>query len=105
MCGDVEQCHGSGNFRRNISELTSLSNNKRMEMFHQNVRGLFGNLRHVSELLQSFPGIDILSLSETHIKVEFEQEEVIYDLPGYSLINRPKKSGKVEELERISVMV
>eukprot|EP00795_Rhopilema_esculentum_P007243 gene7243-12925_t len=94
MCGDVEQCPGPGNFRRNISELTSLTNNKGMKIFHQNVRGLFGNLGHVSELLQSFPGIDILSLSETHIEAGFEQEEAIYDVPGYSFINRSRKFGK-----------
>ena len=63
-------------------------------MFHQNVRGLFGNLGHVSELLQSFPGIDILSLSETHIEAGLEQEEAIYDMPGYSFISRPRRSGK-----------
>ena len=94
MCGDVEQCPRPGYCRRSILELTSLLNNKGMKMFHQNVRGLFGNLGHVSGLLQSFPGIDILSLSETHIEAGLEQEEAIYDITGYSFINRPRKSGK-----------
>ena len=94
MCGDVEQCPGPGYCRRSILELTSLLNNKGMKMFHQNVRGLFGNLGHVSELLQSFPGIDILSLSETDIEAGLEQDEAIYDIPGYSFINRPRKSSK-----------
>ena len=77
MCGDVEQYPGHGYCRRNIPELTLLINKKGMKMFHQNARGLFG---HVSELLQNFPGIDILSVSETHIEAGLEQEEAIYDI-------------------------
>ena len=74
--------------------LLSLINNKGMKRFHQNVRGLFGNLGHVSKLLHSFPGIDILSLSETHVEAGLEQEKAIYDLPGYTFVNRPRNHGK-----------
>ena len=35
-----------------------------------------------------------MSLSETHIEAGLEQEEAIYDVHGYSFINRPRKSGK-----------
>ena len=40
---------------------------KGMKIFNQNERGLLGSHLHVSALLQNFPGIDILSLSEPHI--------------------------------------
>ena len=53
-------------------------------MFHQNARGLLGNHLHVSALLQSFPGIDILSLSEPHIVVGNEHEEGVTYISDYS---------------------
>ena len=63
-------------------------------MFHQNVRGLLGNLAHVSTLLQSSPGMDILTLSETHLEVQNELADAACNIPGYSFISRPRKSAK-----------
>ena len=36
----------------------------------------------------------ILSLSETHIEARSSMEDGVYDIPGYSFINRPRKSDK-----------
>ena len=94
MCGDVQSCPGPGNCTRNIQELDSLIKTRGIKIFHQNARGLSGNYGHVAELLQSFPGLHILSLSETHIEARSSQEEGVFDIPGYSFISRPRKSGK-----------
>jgi hypothetical protein len=37
-----------------------------LKFFHQNVRGPFSNKLYITELLQNFTGINILSLSEMH---------------------------------------
>ena len=94
MCGDVQACPGPGNCTRNLQELNSLIKTRGIKISHQNARGLSGNFGHVAELLQSFPGMHILSLSETHIEARSDQEDGVYDIPGYSFISRPRKSGK-----------
>ena len=63
MCGDVQSCPGPGSYTRNIQELDSLIKTRSIKIFLQNVRGLSGNYGYVAELLQSFPGMDILSFS------------------------------------------
>jgi len=72
MCGGVECCPGLDNPRRGISEISTLICRKSIKMFHQNVRGLLANHLDKSTLLQNFPRIDILSMSETHIVVRNE---------------------------------
>ena len=58
------------------------------------MRGLLGNLVHVAVLFQSFPGMDILTLSETHLEEKNELVEASSCIPGYSFVSRPRKSGK-----------
>ena len=57
------------------------------------MRGLFSNISLVSVLLQSFRGIDILVLSETHIEGDGEHS-AFCDIPGYSFVSRQRKAGK-----------
>ena len=68
-CGDIESCPSpcSGN-SRDILGLNQLLKQRGLAVFHQNVCGLFSNITLISELLRSFDGIDILTLSETHIQ-------------------------------------
>ena len=100
LCGDVESCPGpisaSIDSERINDELTLLLRVKGLKILHQNVRCLSSNFAYMLELLQSFKGIDILTLSETHIdeKGELEHELLFYDIADYSFISRSRKSGK-----------
>eukprot|EP00795_Rhopilema_esculentum_P009289 gene9289-16986_t len=91
MSGDIESCPGP--YSRDIPALKQLLKQRGLAVFHQNVRGLFSNINLVSELFQSFSGIDILTLSETHIRKDSENNG-LYDIPGYSFESRPRNSGK-----------
>ena len=96
MCGDIESFPGpcSGN-SRDIPGLKQLLKQRGLAIFHQNVRGLFSNINLISELLQSFNGIDKLTLSETHIQKDSENDNgALYDIPGYSFESRSQNSGK-----------
>ena len=55
-----------------------------MKIFHQNVKGLFSNKPYVLELLQTFKGIDILPMSETHINDQ--DPKSLFEIPGYTFI-------------------
>ena len=39
-----------------------------LQFFHQNIKGIFGNLAHASEQLQSSTGIDVLTLRVAYLK-------------------------------------
>ena len=70
LCGDVESFPGPDRY---IPEMASLMSKKGIKIFHQNVRGLCSNSLHICELMQSYNGIDILTLSET-LLTEHEPE-------------------------------
>jgi hypothetical protein len=72
--------------------LNALLKKRGIKIFHQNVRGLFSNIAFVAELLRSFPAIDLLTLSETHISNE--SERALLELPGYTFISHHRKTGK-----------
>ena len=49
----------------------------------------------ILELFQNFDGIDILTLSETHIQKDSENDnDAQYNIPGYSFESRPRNFGK-----------
>ena len=54
---------------------------------------MFSNINLISELLYNFGGIELLTLSETHIQ-QANGDEVLYDVPGYSFTSRPWLLGK-----------
>ena len=97
MCGDVEPWPGPINQQdcsRSIPELNSLLQKRGLKILHQNA-GLFANMAYISETFESFRGIDILGLSETHI--DHKRDEMppsLFDIPGYSFVSRPRPDGK-----------
>eukprot|EP00794_Sanderia_malayensis_P005001 gene5001-5658_t len=96
MCGDVHPCPGPSQNNRFNPELAKLTSKKGVKILHHNVRGFSSNFDHVVEMLKSFPNMDILSLSETHFqqgRVD-ENPEALYAIPGFSFVNKPRKSGK-----------
>ena len=97
MIGDVERCQSPDNPRRHSSEMSTLMCNKGMKMFHRNVKGLFGNHFHLSALLQNFSGIDILSMSATHIVVGNKHEGVYHipDCPFISCLSSNPESDRI----------
>ena len=75
--------------------LNNYLKHRSLAVFHQNVRGLFSNINLVSQRFQSFNGIDILTVSETRIQKDSENDnDALYDIPGYSFESRPRNSGK-----------
>ena len=89
LAGDIESCPGP---ERSIPELEPLLKTRGMHIFHQNVRNLLKNMDYIVEFIKSFQKIQILTLSETHIKNNVEYGSV-FDIPGYDFISRPRKSG------------
>ena len=69
MCGDTESCPGPCSENNGqIPGLRQLLRQRGLKVFHQNVRELFSNITLISELFQSFNGIKILTLRETHMQ-------------------------------------
>ena len=96
LCGDVEPCLGPSQNTRFNPEIERLTSKNGVKILHQNVRGLSSNFDHIVELLRSFPNMDVLTLSETHLQQgkSDEDPEALYSIPGYSFVNKPRKSGK-----------
>ena len=85
LCGDVHPCPGPVNDLY-VPELSALLKERGMKIFHQNVRGL---------LLHNFgKGIDILTISETHVCAE--DAEPLFDIPGYDFVCKARLTGKGE---------
>ena len=89
LCGDIESCPGPTT--HNIPEINTITSTRGMHFFHQNVRGLLGNIDYIRDLLETYKNIDIFSLSETHITTE---PNALFDIPGYSFINKNRTTGK-----------
>ena len=87
MSGDVEQLPGP----QQHLELKSLLRNRGLSILHQNVRGLSSNFDLISEILEN-NNIDILTLSETHIKPSDDISE-FNNIPGYNFRSSERKTG------------
>ena len=96
MCGDVEPCPRRNQNTRFNPELKKLTSIKGVKIFHYNVRGLSLNFDHIVAMLKCFSNMDVVTLSETHLQCEKSDEdpEALYFIPGYSFVNKPRKSGK-----------
>ena len=90
LSGDVEVYPGPTD--RFIPELEQISKLRGFHLLHQNVRGLLGNKDYIIDILEYIRNIQILSLSETHIKQDLDYGG-IFDIPGYQFIHRPRKTG------------
>ena len=81
LCGDIESQPGP----TNNSEFKTLISKKGIKFCHQNIRGLYGKIDEVREILLSY-NFDIFSLSETSISEDFHN--AFFDIRGYSFIRR-----------------
>ena len=77
LSGDVERCPGPDGQTFN-TEMENLSRCKGMKLLHLNVRGLWSNFAHISEILSSHKFIDIFGFTETHIT---DEPGELFDLP------------------------
>ena len=84
-CEDVERLPGPP------SNLDLLFRKKRFSLLHQNLRGLFKNFYLVSDLLENNNTIDILTLSETHIRPT--DEVSVLNVTGYIFLSLARKAG------------
>ena len=87
LCGDIKSQPGP----TNNSEFKTLISKKGIKFCHQNIRGLYGKIDEVREILLSY-NFDIFSLSETSISEDFHN--AFFDIRGYSFIRRDRKSGQ-----------
>ena len=77
-----------------IEELPNLLKHRGITIFHQNVRGLLTNIDKVKRSFRDFKNIDILTLSETHIKNDAYNNNVkLYQVPGFKFIHQYQKNG------------
>ncbi|MCP4485554.1 MAG: hypothetical protein GY823_13500 [Flavobacteriaceae bacterium] len=80
---------------RNIPKLNTLLQKRRLKILQQNTRGLPKNMTFISEIFESFCGIDILALRETHIdQKSVEIASSLFEIPGYSFVSRPQTGVK-----------
>ena len=87
LCGDIESQPGP----TNNSDIKTLIPKKGIKFCHQNIRGLYGRIDEVREILLSYK-FDKFSLSETSISKDFHN--AFFDIRGYSFIRRDRKSGQ-----------
>ena len=74
--------------------LEYFTNKRGLKIFHQNIRGIFTNFTKLEHLLDQCKGIDVLSLSETHIKTNtFNDNENLYKIRGYHFVQQCRKEG------------
>ena len=83
LSGDIETCPGPS-----FAEFTKM---RGMKIIHQNIRGLFHNISHFSAVLEKYNNIDIITLSETHIRLHDNIE--LFSIPGYRFISKPRLNG------------
>ena len=88
LCGNIESQPGP----TNNSEFETLISKKGINFCHQNIRGLYGKIEEVQEILSY--NFDIFSLSETSISKDFHN--AFFDIRGYrySFIRHDQKSGQ-----------
>jgi hypothetical protein len=87
LCGDIESCPGP--FHVPLEEFI---NSCGLKVFHHNIRGLFSNFVHVQELFDRYKGVDIMTLSETHIvDRQYDDIEGLFIIDGYMFIKRNRK--------------
>ena len=89
LCGDIESCPGP--FHVPLEEFI---NSRGLKVFHHNMRGLFSNFVHVQELFDRCKGVDIMTLSETHIvDRHYDDVEGLFIIDGCKFIKRNRKRG------------
>lgn len=89
ICGDIESCPGPTSHT-----FDGFTKARGINVFHQNIRGLFQNLAKLSTIFESNKKVNIFSLSETHI-VNGHPLDVndLYQIPGYTFEKRNQTNG------------
>ena len=72
--------------------MSELLNARGMKLFHQNIRGLQHKFSYLEKFVYENNGMDIISLSETHITPE-NDINALYTIPGYTLVKRNRTNG------------
>lgn len=88
LSGDIETCPGP----RELPELSKLLDQRGMHLVHQNVRGLFSNKDYVSEIIESFEGIHVFALTETHLNNDYDYGH-LFDIQGFGFESKPRSNG------------
>ena len=71
--------------------MDELLNKRGLKIFHQNIRGLLLKKNGVEEFLSSFPKIDMLGLSETHLNGSVSEEEL--KINGFQYVRKDRTLG------------
>lgn len=79
--------------KKKADVLKDLLKKKGVSILHQNVRGLLYNKPAIEELTFSNKDIDVLTLSETHISTD-EDNDNLYHISGYHFEKRNRQNGK-----------
>ena len=74
-----------------LPDLTKFLNGKGLKLLHQNICGLFARKVNLEHILQSFKGIDILGLSETHLTDQTLTDELFIE--GFEFERRDWRLG------------
>ena len=64
---------------------------KGLKFVHQNIRGLEANFDHLQGFIESHKEIDVISLSETHLRSDNDCK--ILKLEGYKFLGNCRKNG------------
>ena len=77
------------------NSLAGLTKMKGVNIFHQNIRGLFGKMANLSTVFELGKDIDTYTLSETHIvnNSKFDNDK-LYQIPGYHFVKKNRPSGQ-----------
>ena len=71
--------------------MDELLNKRGLKIFHQNIRGLLLKKNGVEEFLSTFPKIDMLGLSETHLNGSVSEEEL--KIIGFQYVRKDRTLG------------
>ena len=82
--------------QRQIPEMDELLNNRGIKIFYRNIRDLLLKKTGVEEFLSSFPKIDMLGLSETHLNGSISEEEL--KLNGFQYVRKDRTSRPAGEV-------
>ena len=90
-CGDIEQCPGP----IYSSVLRNICTTRGLKIAHLNAQGLSTAYNGICLLHGENPEIDVLTLSETHLNSNIDNNNELYKIPGYVFVRRNRHEGIV----------
>ena len=90
-CGDIEQCPGP----IYSSVLRNICTTRGLKIAHLNAQGLSTAYNGICLLHGENPEIDVLTLSETHLNSNIDNNNELYKIPGYVFLRRNRHEGIV----------